>query len=44
MKGRIYPAINEINNVKQISMLLLSGATCNLSAIEADSVGTASIE
>jgi hypothetical protein len=42
MHRRISPAINEINNVKQIPMLLPSGATCNLSAIEADSVETAS--
>jgi len=44
MNRRIYPAIDEIDNVKQISMLLLSGATCNVPAIEADPVGTASIE
>jgi hypothetical protein len=44
MHRRISPAINEINNVKLVSMLLPSGATCNLSVIEADSVETVSIE
>ena len=44
MDRRRYPTINEINNVKQISMLLPSGASCSLSAIEADPVETVSIE
>ena len=36
MNRRIYPAINEIDKLKRISILLPSGATCNWSAIEAD--------